>query len=154
MKTLRRFQAYKKYTPSRRVLFSRILIEIRFLSYFYQIFYSLLESGIITGWGTKREEEISLQEKLQKATVKLIHSNEECRSLTEGFNVTIEETVVCMTSPSQSNSSVDSCTGDQGGPLVFYENDVPVLAGLISYGIGIITSQLLVSSWVFSMILV
>lgn len=114
----------------------------------------MLESGIITGWGTKREEEISLQEKLQKATVKLIHSNEECQSLTEGFNVTIEETVVCMTSPSQSNSSVDSCTGDQGGPLVFYENDVPVLAGLISYGIGIITSQLLVSSWVFSMILV
>ncbi len=101
----------------------------------------LLEYGIITGWGTKREEEISLQEKLQKATVKLIHSNEECQRLIDGFNVTVEETVVCMTSPSQSNSHVDSCTGDQGGPLIFFENDAPVLAGLISYGIGIIIIQ-------------
>ncbi|CAL8109399.1 unnamed protein product [Orchesella dallaii] len=91
------------------------------------------EIATISGWGTKREEEIALQENLQKATVKIM-DNLDCQQIV-GHEIIVEESMVCIAA-FNSDEPVDSCTGDQGGPLIVEENGLAVLVGLISFGTG------------------
>jgi len=87
----------------------------------------------MSGWGTKREEDMYFQENLQKAAVKII-PNIDCQQMI-GHDLIVEESMLCIASP-DSEESVDSCTGDQGGPLIMDDNGHSVLIGLISFGIG------------------
>lgn len=92
------------------------------------------ENGIISGWGTKLEEELALQDILHKVTVRLIKNTQDCQ-VAVGDDMIIENSMICVTSPS--DNPADSCTGDQGGPLTAAREDGEVvLIGLISFGIG------------------
>lgn len=78
-----------------------------------------------------------MQDELQKSTVRLIHSNEECKALIDDTAVSqlIESSMICI--DSLGTPRADSCNGDQGGPLVVYsEIGHPYLFGLISFGNG------------------
>lgn len=94
----------------------------------------ILAVGMISGWGTKQEGHISYSETLQKATIQII-SNPECQVQVDS-QLVIEDTMVCIASFPNSTEPVDSCSGDEGGPLIIQENGETVLVGLISFGIG------------------
>jgi trypsin len=87
--------------------------------------------SVTAGWGYVKEGSWRLSDLLQKVTVPLV-STEECNN---SYNGEITERMLCA---GLKEGGKDSCQGDSGGPLLVhdYVRDQPVLAGVVSWGIG------------------
>nr|XP_028569345.1 transmembrane protease serine 9 isoform X4 [Podarcis muralis] len=84
---------------------------------------------VITGWGSTKEGGLMARQ-LQKAAVNLI-AEQDCRRF---YPVQISSRMVCAGFP---QGSVDSCSGDAGGPLACKEASGRwFLAGITSWGYG------------------
>ncbi|MFN8847663.1 MAG: S1 family serine peptidase [Bdellovibrionales bacterium] len=86
---------------------------------------------VTAGWGYVKEGAWRLSDILQKVTVPLV-PYEECN---KSYNGEITERMLCA---GLKEGGKDSCQGDSGGPLLVhdYVRDEPVLAGVVSWGIG------------------
>ncbi|XP_061456718.1 transmembrane protease serine 9 isoform X2 [Rhineura floridana] len=83
----------------------------------------------ITGWGSTKEGGL-MSKQLQKAAVKLI-GEQDCRRF---YPIQISSRMVCAGYP---QGTVDSCSGDAGGPLACKEPSGRwFLAGITSWGYG------------------
>jgi trypsin len=87
--------------------------------------------SVTAGWGYLKEGAWRLSDILQKVTVPLV-STEDCNKSYDGD---ITERMICA---GLVEGGKDSCQGDSGGPLLVhdYVRDQPVLAGVVSWGIG------------------
>lgn len=83
----------------------------------------------VAGWGALREGGWALPSKLQKVDVPYV-SREICN---EAYSGRITDQMICAGLPA---GGKDSCQGDSGGPIVAYENNQPVLVGVVSWGQG------------------
>ncbi len=82
------------------------------------------QSGIITGWGVKKEDDISINDILQQARINVLNASV-CES---------DETLqICagVISP-----IIDTCQGDSGGPFIVKGGSGYYLAGITSSGKG------------------
>jgi len=89
-------------------------------------------TGIISGWGSAREEWIAPVEGLMKSEVPLI-ADSQCKSIYgDDFQ---ENSMICA--GNLETGGVDFCNGDIGGPLIVRNgNNGYTLAGLNSWGNG------------------
>ncbi|KFQ17789.1 Transmembrane protease serine 9, partial [Merops nubicus] len=90
----------------------------------------------ITGWGSTKEGELTLlssglmSKQLQKAAVNMI-GDQACKKF---YPVQISSRMMCAGFP---QGTVDSCSGDAGGPLACQEPSGKwFLAGITSWGYG------------------
>jgi trypsin len=86
-------------------------------------------ASVTAGWGTTSEGG-NLAEVLQKVTVPLV-SRENCE---KGYPDRLSDQMICA---GLDSGGKDSCQGDSGGPLfVRDDHDRPLLAGVVSWGVG------------------
>ncbi|XP_060702193.1 transmembrane protease serine 9 isoform X1 [Hemiscyllium ocellatum] len=84
----------------------------------------------ISGWGALNENNVSLPNILQKATVQIFNQSE-CVKL---YSEPVTPQMICA---GFLNGQADSCQGDSGGPLVCEESPGKwFLAGIMSWGEG------------------
>ena len=85
------------------------------------------------GWGLTEENVASSASAfLQEVQIEFIN-NTICNANTS-YDGAIDDSMFCA--GSLAGLGVDACQGDSGGPLICVENDVPVLYGVVSHGIG------------------
>jgi len=53
-----------------------------------------------------------------------------CREIYSEINPIDESTICC------GEYEKDSCSGDEGGPLICFDEDEPYLCGIVSWGLG------------------
>lgn len=83
----------------------------------------------VAGWGATRENSWTLPSQLKKVVVPFV-DRESCL---KAYPNAITQRMICAGFP---EGGKDSCQGDSGGPLVAYENEVPYLVGVVSWGQG------------------
>ena len=83
----------------------------------------------VSGWGTLQESGGPLPAELQYVDVPVV-SQSSCNIAYDNF---ITSNMICA---GFDEGGKDSCQGDSGGPFVCMENDVPVITGIVSFGIG------------------
>jgi secreted trypsin-like serine protease len=81
----------------------------------------------ITGWGLMNWQDDDIPTNLQEAYIEAI-SNEQCRDLQFGY---IRDSHICV-----GTGYPNACSGDSGGPMSCYKNQVWYVAGLTSWGIA------------------
>ncbi|GMI25404.1 hypothetical protein TeGR_g6913, partial [Tetraparma gracilis] len=94
----------------------------------------------VSGWGNMNNVEGAEDRfpvELQRTTVQVI-SNDACNAQYYGQ---ITGVMNCAEGFNDDGLKTDSCQGDSGGPLVGDIGDGPVLAGVVSFGIGCATTH-------------
>ncbi|QQP36939.1 HSP70 family member 1, partial [Caligus rogercresseyi] len=90
------------------------------------------ESGVVSGWGVTEESLFS--ENLQRLDVELV-SSEKCEEDYQGkqSSFSLESSQICASGLKEDS---DSCSGDSGSPLLYYEplEGRAVLLGITSFG--------------------
>ncbi|XP_041355981.1 fibrinolytic enzyme, isozyme C-like isoform X2 [Gigantopelta aegis] len=89
------------------------------------------ENCTITGWGSV-DGSYNLSQTLQKAEITVL-TNQECADAMSGIGIINEATHICVKSP---RNDTGGCHGDYGGPLTCDTVSGPVLAGVMSWGVG------------------
>ncbi|XP_070494751.1 ovochymase-like [Chironomus tepperi] len=90
-----------------------------------------MESLTMTGYGTSDINTQTRSDWLLKGIVNE-HKFDECKKQLKDVKVDIVDSQFCT----HSTKGVDSCQGDSGGPVIYEENDIKYLYGIISYGAG------------------
>ncbi len=84
------------------------------------------------GWGLTSEFAMVLPNILQKVSVPFV-SKADCTAKS-AYGSDITDRMLCA---GYKAGKMDACSGDSGGPLVYNQpNGTPVLAGIVSWGIG------------------
>jgi secreted trypsin-like serine protease len=81
----------------------------------------------ITGWGLMHFQDDDIPDALQEALIEAI-SNEECEALNFGY---IRESHICA-----GTGYPNACSGDSGGPMSCFKNQIWYEAGLTSWGMS------------------
>jgi len=89
-------------------------------------------SCFVAGWGATSQGGFS-SDKLLEAKVETIPDHQ-CSSSQSYGKWYQKETMLCAGKFDEGGT--DSCQGDSGGPLICVEGNVPVLQGLVSWGVG------------------
>ena len=94
---------------------------------------SFMPSGTMlttAGWGDLKEGEPTLPA-LQKVNVPYV-TNLVC-NLPQSYDGKVKETQMCA---GYAKGGKDACQNDSGGPLVIYDDGVPLQVGIVSWGVG------------------
>lgn len=85
----------------------------------------------VFGFGRTDESVASSITTLQQVTVPYI-GRSNCQSM-YGSGILISEDMICA---GFASGGKDACYGDSGGPLIFFQQGVPFLTGVVSWGVG------------------